>query len=93
MWKWIHTSSCPAVQEYGGQNKLQKYCLRCLRYVLYDSSSDWCKATYVKQKIKSENRKIRSLQKHCIKVIIERNIQFTRLPDNIKNQVQELKDQ
>lgn len=93
MWKWIHTSSCPVVKEYGGQNNLRKYCLGCLQDVLDHSSSDWCKAAYVKRIIKSENRKIRSLQQHCIKLIIEGNIQFTRLPEKLKNLIQELKDQ
>lgn len=92
-WKWIHTSSCPDIEEYCGRNKLNKYCLQCLHYVLYISSSDWHKASYVKQKIKSENCKIRSLQYHCIKQIIEKNIKVTQLPDIMKNQIRELKEQ
>lgn len=55
MWKWIHTSSCPDIEEYGGLNKLRKYCLQCLFYVLYESSSDWCKTSRVKRIIKSDS--------------------------------------
>lgn len=90
MWKWIHTLSCPEIEEYGGRNKLSKYCLRCLRYVLEDSSTDWCKAPYVKRIMKCENKKIRSLQQHCIKQIIENNIEFTQMPDIIRNQIQQV---
>lgn len=87
MWKWIHTSTCPDIQEYGSRNKLSEYCVDCLLFVWYESSSDWRKASYVKRIIKSENCRIRSLQQHCIKQIIERNIQFTHLPNLIKNQI------
>lgn len=91
MWKWIHTLTCPDIEEYGGFNNLRNYCLKCLSFVLDDSSSDWCKAAYVRRIIKSENCKIRSLQQHCIKQIIEGNLQITRLPDNLKKQIQEEK--
>lgn len=93
MWKWIHTSSCPEIEEYGGHNSLSKYCLRCLRSVWYASSSDWYIFSRVERKIKSENCKMRSLKQYCMKQIIEKNIPCTHLPDIIKNQIQELKDQ
>lgn len=93
MWKWIHTSSCPPIQEYGGRNKLRKYCIRCLYSVWMNSSTDWYYYSQVKRKIKSENCKIRSLQQICMKQIIERNLPFAQLPDVMKNQIQELRDQ
>lgn len=88
MWKWIHTSSCPEVEEYGGGRNLQRYCLKCLKYVLSDSSTDWHKYLHVKQVLKSENSKIRSLQDYCIKQIIEKNVQFAQLPITLKNKIQ-----
>lgn len=54
MWKMVHTTSCPEIQEYGGWNKLNKYCLECLEQVLNDSSSDWCKARLVQKLLNSE---------------------------------------
>lgn len=88
MWKWIHTPSCPEVEEYGGWNKLREYCLQCLKYVLWDSSSDWHEYSYVELVLKSENSKIRSLQDHCIKQIIEKNVQFDQLPVILINRIQ-----
>lgn len=92
-WKWIHTTSCPILTEYCGPYKLRKYCSRCLRYVLYMSSSDWSEAPYVEGVLKYEDKIIRTLQEQCIKKIIEYNIQFTDLPIKLKNQIQYLKDQ
>lgn len=91
-WKCVHTSNCPEIEEYGVKNKLSNYCLQCLHYVWLDSSSDWYNFKRVRQIIKYESRKIRSLQLLCIKSIIERNIEFTNLPNIIKNQIQEVKD-
>lgn len=88
MWKWIHTESCPDVEEYGGGRKLSKYCLKCLKSVYWNSSSDWHKYSYVKRVLKSENSKIRSLQEYSIKEIIENNVQFTHLPTILKNRIE-----
>lgn len=92
MWKWIHTSTCPNILEYGGCNSLRKYCLECLEMVLYTSSTDWHKYSYVTRKLKSENRKMRSLHDFCVKEIIEGNIPFDHLPDIFKNQITEIKN-
>lgn len=90
-WKWIHTSSCPEIQEYGGFNKLRRYCVECLRCVHNVSSSDWRYYYHVRRRLKLERRKMRSLQQLCMKQIIERNIKFTKLPTNVRNQIQEIK--
>ena len=90
-WKWIHTTSCPNVKEYGGSNNLRKYCVECLEHVLWSSSTDWYKYSYVECKIRYEKCKIRSLQQLCIKQIVEKNIQFIQLPDKLKNHIQEFK--
>lgn len=87
-WKWIHTPSCPKVEEYGGWNKLHEYCLKCLEYVLWDTSSDWHRYSYVELVLKTENLKIFSLQDHCIKQIIEKNVKFGQLPANLKDKIQ-----
>lgn len=87
MWKWIHTPSCPMIKEYGGKNKLRKYCVKCLICILDESSSDWYKSSYVKRKIKSEKCRMRSLRQQCIKQIIEKNIDFVELPNELKNQI------
>lgn len=92
-WKWIHTSTCPDIEEYGGFNKLRKYCVQCLYYVWMDSSTDWCNYSHLNHIIRYENCKIRSLQQLCIKQIIENSVQFTQLPDKLKNHIQKLKDQ
>lgn len=91
-WKWIHTL-CPEIEEYGGFHRLEKYCLRCLENVCLESSSDWRSHSFTKQMIKYENCKMRSLQNLCIKQIIERNIEITRLPDSIKKRICELNEQ
>lgn len=91
--KWIHTTSCPPIREYGNGYKLRKYCTRCLYFVLLESSSDWRRASYVEKTLKIEKRKVRSLQDMCFKVIIEENIEFNELPVNLKNQIQTLKIQ
>lgn len=93
IWKWIHTASCPPIREYGGFNKLRKYCIRCLGYVLMDSSSDWQRFSYVKHILQREKTKVRSLQDLCTKVIIEENIDFEQLPISLRKQIRELKEQ
>lgn len=91
IWKWVHTSTCPVVLEYGGGQNLQRYCLKCLNRVLVNSSSDWDKYLYVEKVLEIENLKIRSLQDYCIKEIIEKNVQFAQLPSILKNRIQHMK--
>lgn len=93
MTKWIHTASCPPIREYGGNYKLSKYCICCLGYVLMDSSSDWRRFSYVKRILQREKTKVRSLQNLCTKVIIEENFNFEQLPDSLRAQIRELKEQ
>lgn len=91
IWKWIHTPTCPVVLEHGGEQNLQRYCLKCLNYVLVKSSSKWDKYLYIEQVLKIENLKIRSLQDYCIKEIIEKNIWFAQLPKILKKRIQHIK--
>lgn len=90
-WKWIHTPSCPEIEEYGGCNNLRKYCINCLREVLFISSTDWRNYSFAKNVIKFNEKNVRSLQHQCVKKIIDENIPYTQLPNTIQKQIQDLK--
>lgn len=86
--KWIHTPSC--MHNYC-EGRLYRCCLTCL--IDFDSGlrRNCIVVPEIKKVIDFEKCKMRSLQQHCIKQIIEKKIPISQLPPSIIKQIEKLK--
>lgn len=81
-WKAFHDYKCPPIREYGGSFKLKKYCLTCIKFVLYHSSRDWWAYNSIYNMLKQspQQYKVDSLQNMCLNVIKETKLNHDTLP-------------
>lgn len=86
-----HSENCPGITEYSGFNSLKKYCLDCLNYLLFISSSDWRKAEEIRKLLisyeKTKMKSLKSLKSLVIEKIIFLNIDLQELPQTLIKEI------
>lgn len=88
-WKPFHDYKCPPIKEYGRFFKLKKYCLTCIKFVLYDSSRDWWAYKSIDNMLKQspQQYKVDSLQNMCLNIIQKTKLNSDSLPPSLSEKI------